>query len=79
MKNKYRKMRFDVGMDVELNKHLQLKLFEEGYAWFGDEREFNNYGLISILMLTVISVGEIIKKALRVIKNTSMKILVFIL
>ena len=44
MKNKYRKMKFDVGMDAELNERLQLKLFEEGYTWFGDEREFNNYG-----------------------------------
>ena len=44
MKNKYRKMKFDVGMDVELNECLQLKLFNEGYAWGSGRRKFNNWG-----------------------------------
>lgn len=44
MKNKYRKMKFDVGMDAELNKCLQLKLFKEGYAWSGGEQKFNDWG-----------------------------------
>lgn len=44
MKNKYRKMKFDVGMDAELNERLQLKLFEEGYTWGYGEQTFHDWG-----------------------------------